>query len=73
MLCGASSTPAVRVSMRIPPLERQYAVLPGIGQSSWTDVMLMMRPPPPWAIICLAANCVPKNALFRFTAMTFSN
>src|SRR5215471_128250 len=32
MLCGASSTPALRVSMRIPPLERQYAVLPGIGQ-----------------------------------------
>ncbi len=23
MLCGASSTPAVRVSMRMPPLERQ--------------------------------------------------
>ena len=31
--------------------------------------MLMMRPPPPWAIICLAASWVPKNALFRFTAM----
>ena len=48
-------------------------MLPGIGQSSWTDVMLMMRPPPPWAIICLAASWVPKNALFRFTAITFSN
>ncbi|MDM0025288.1 hypothetical protein QTI27_12165 [Variovorax sp. J31P216] len=23
MLCGASSTPAVRVSMRIPPFDRQ--------------------------------------------------
>ena len=48
-------------------------MLPGIGQSSWTDVMLMMRPPPPCLIICLAASCVPKNALFRLTAMTFSN
>jgi hypothetical protein len=45
--CGPSSTPAVRVSMRIPPLDRQYGMLPGIGQSSWTDVMLMIRPPPP--------------------------
>ena len=43
-----------------------------MGQSSWTDVMLMMRPPPPWAIICLAASWVPKNALFRLIAMTFS-
>ena len=40
-------------------------MLPGIGQSSCTDVMLMIRPPPPWAIICFAASCVPKNALFR--------
>ena len=43
-----------------------------MGQSSWTDVMLMMRPPPPWVIICLAASWVPKKALLRFTAMTFS-
>ena len=61
----ASSTPAVRVSMRMPPLDRQYAVLPGIGQSSWTEVMLMIRPPSPWAIICLAAIWVPKKALLR--------
>ena len=40
----------------MPPFETQYAVLPGIGQSSCTDVMLMIRPPPPWAIICLAAE-----------------
>ena len=70
---GASSTPAVLVSMRMPPLDRQYGVLPGIGQSSWTEVMLMMRPPPPWAIICLAASWVPKNALLRLIARTFSN
>jgi hypothetical protein len=44
ILCGASSTPAVRVSMRIPPLDRQWAVLPGISQSSCTEAMLMMRP-----------------------------
>ena len=68
----ASSTPAVRVSMRMPPLDRQYAVLPGIGQSSCTEVMLMMRPPPPCLIICLAASCVPKNALFRLIASTLS-
>ena len=43
-----------------------------MGQSSCTDVMLMMRPPPPWAIICLAASWVPKNALFRLMARTFS-
>ena len=67
---GASSTPAVRVSMRIPPLDRQYAVLPGIGQSSWTEVMLMMRPPSPWAIICLAAIWVPKKALLRLMSRT---
>ena len=47
-------------------------MLPGIGQSSCTDVMLMMRPPPPWAIICFAAICVPKNALFRLMSSTFS-
>ena len=72
MLCGPSSTPAVRVSMRMPPLDRQYGVLPGIGQSSWTEVMLMIEPPPPWAIICFAASCVPKNALFKLIAITFS-
>ncbi len=33
----------------------------------------MILPPPPWAIICLAASWVPKNALLRFTAITFSN
>ncbi len=43
MPCGPSSTPAVRVSIRIPPLDRQYGVLPGIGQSSCTEVMLTMR------------------------------
>ena len=50
--CGASSTPAVRVSIRTPPLARQYGALPGIGQSSWIELMLMIRPPPPWLIIC---------------------
>ena len=64
--------PAVRVSMRIPPLDRQYGVLPGIGQSSCTDVMLMIRPPSPWAIICLAASWVPKKALLRLISITFS-
>ena len=47
-------------------------MLPGIGQSSCTDVMLMIRPPPPWAIICFAASWVPKNALFRLMSITFS-
>ena len=47
-------------------------MLPGIGQSSWTEVMLMIRPPPPWAIICLAAIWVPKNALFRLMSSTLS-
>ena len=47
-------------------------MLPGIGQSSCTDVMLMMRPPSPCAIICFAATCVPKNALFRFMSKTKS-
>ena len=28
----------------MPPFDTQYAVLPGIGQSSWTDVMLMIAP-----------------------------
>ena len=69
---GPSSTPAVRVSMRMPPFDRQYAVLPGIGQSSWTDVMLMMRPPSPCLIICFAAIWVPKNALLRLISSTFS-
>ena len=32
----------------------------------------MIRPPPPWAIICLAASWVPKKALFRLTSITFS-
>ena len=41
-----------------------------MGQSSWTDVMLMIRPPPPWAIICFAATCVPKKALFRLMSST---
>jgi hypothetical protein len=35
--------------------------------------MLMIRPPPPWAIICLAASWVPKKALLRLTASTLSN
>ena len=47
-------------------------MLPGIGQSSWTDVMLMIRPPPPWAIICLAAIWVPKKALLRLMSSTRS-
>ena len=42
--------------------------MPGIGQSSWIDVMLMIRPPPPCLIICLAAIWVPKNALLRLIA-----
>ena len=71
--CGASSTPAVRVSIRTPPLARQYGELPGIGQSSWIDVMLMIRPPPPCLIICFAASWTPKKALLRSTAMTMSN
>ena len=32
----------------------------------------MIRPPSPWAIICLAANCVPKKALLRLISITFS-
>ena len=47
-------------------------MLLGIGQSSCTEVMLMMRPPPPWAIICFAANWVPKKALLRLMSSTFS-
>jgi hypothetical protein len=62
----------VRVSIRMPPFARQYAVLPGIGQSSCTDVMLMIRPPPPCLSICRAAICVPKKALFRLTESTLS-
>src|SRR5580704_3044586 len=31
MLWHASSTPAVRVNIRIPPFDRQYAVLPATG------------------------------------------
>src|SRR5271170_7867429 len=58
--------------MRIPPLERQYAVLPGIGQSSCTEAMLMMRPPPPCLIICLAAIWTPKKALLRLIVSTRS-
>ena len=69
---GPSSTAALRVSIRIPPFDTQYGVLPGIGQSSWTEEMLMMTPPPPWAMNCLAASCDPKNALFRLTAITLS-
>ena len=72
MPCGPSSMPAVRVSIRMPPLDRQYGVLPGMGQSSCTEVMLMIRPPSPWAIICLAASWVPKKALLRLMAITFS-
>ena len=30
----------------------------------------MIRPPSPWAIICLAASWVPKNALFRLMSRT---
>ena len=44
------------VSIRMPPFAKQYAVLPGIGQSSWTEVTLMMRPPLPCLIICCAAS-----------------
>ena len=73
MPCGASSTPAVRVSIRTPPLARQYGELPGIGQSSWIELMLMIRPPPPCAIICFAASWTPKKALLRSIAMTMSN
>ena len=47
-------------------------MLPGMGQSSCTEVMLMMRPPSPCLIICLAASCVPKNALLRLISSTFS-
>ncbi len=41
-----------------------------MGQSSCTEVMLMIRPPWPWAIICLAASWVPKKALFRLMSST---
>lgn len=60
----------MRVSMRIPPLDSQDAVLPGIGQSSWTDVMLMMRPPPP----CFASSsaiALPMPLLPPVTMATF--
>src|SRR5664279_167710 len=43
-----------------------------MGQSSCTEVMLMIRPPPPWAIICRAASWVPKNALFRLMSSTLA-
>ncbi len=56
----------------MPPFDRQYGMLPGIGQSSCTEVMLMIRPPSPWAIICLAASWVPKKALLRLISITFS-
>ena len=72
MPCAASSTPAVRVSIRMPPLARQYGVFPGIGQSSCTEVMLTIRPGPPCLIICLAAIWVPKKALFRLIVSTLS-
>ena len=39
--------------------------VPGIGPTSCTELILMMRPPLPCLIICLAASCVPKKALFR--------
>ena len=32
----------------------------------------MIRPPPPCLIICLAASCVPKNALLRLIDSTLS-
>ena len=35
-------------------------------------MMLMIRPPSPWLIICLAAIWVPKNALFRLMSITLS-
>ena len=42
-----------------------------MGQSSCTEVMLMIRPPSPWAIICWAASWVPKKALFRLMSKTW--
>ena len=33
----------------------------------------MIRPPPPWLIICFAASWTPKNALLRSMAITRSN
>src|SRR4030095_6144545 len=47
-------------------------MLPGIGQSSWIELMLMIRPPPPCFTICLAASWVPKKALRRLMPSTFS-
>ena len=47
-------------------------MLPGIGQSSCTEEMLRIRPPPPWLMNCFAAAWLPKNALFMLIAMTFS-
>ena len=32
----------------------------------------MMRPPFPCLIICLAANCVPKNAPFKLMSIALS-
>jgi hypothetical protein len=40
-------------------------VLPGIGQSSWMEVMLIIRPPPPCLIICLAAKLGTKKSALQ--------
>jgi hypothetical protein len=43
--CGARSIPEVQVSNRIPSFERQWAVLLSFGQTSCTEVMVMLSRP----------------------------
>src|SRR5687768_4136143 len=48
----------------------------GVGrhwQSSCTEETLMMRPPSPWEIICLAASWHPSHTPVRLTEITFSH
>src|SRR5262249_61718603 len=66
----ASSRPAVRVSMRMPPLGGQEAVLPGIGQSSCTGGIFVVGPPPPPLINCLGAVLRPEDRRLRVVALT---
>ena len=45
-------------------------MLPGIGESSWVDEIVKIRPPLRCAANCCAANWAPKNAPLRLTAST---
>src|SRR5690606_41718674 len=47
ILCSATSSASVLVRLRNPPLAASYAVPPGVGISSCTEVTLMTLPPPP--------------------------